>query len=533
MPTAKPTPTHPHDHRKPGAASAALGRERSAADHQPFFTAGQRLWIVGLLLVAALGIRAYRLTDLPMDFHAARQYRSAIIARSYYFKTADSVPEWRKKVAEEAARRQGLLEPPVMEWLTAWAYRLTGGERLWIPRILSSVFWLVGGVFLYRLAASLMSADGAVASTAFYLFLPFAVSASRSFQPDPLMVMLLVWSIHAIVRCYHQPARHGLITAAVVSALAMFVKPVCAFPIVAVYLLLAVETAGLSRTLRSRRVWFFLVGVLAPTVAYYAYGTFIAGFLRGQAGGSFLPKLLVDPLYWRGWLDKIWFVMGYSPLVAGILGIFLCRAGIPRTTMGALWAGYVLLGLVFTYHIHTHDYYHLVLIPVVALSLAPVVGSLLQRLDGMCSRRSARVVAMVVLGLAVVSSMDKASWRRTRRSPEAFLATAEAVGQAVNHSHKTIVLSPESGKPLTFHAEIAGVKWPTRNDLVTHELRGKPMLTARQRLDGLIAAHGSEYFIVTFARELSTQEGLKQLLTSEFPVIARGRYHQIFDLRPR
>lgn len=45
--------------------------------------------------------------------------------------------------------RQGVLEPPVIEVVVAAAYRLAGGERFWIPRIVSSLFWLGGGVALY------------------------------------------------------------------------------------------------------------------------------------------------------------------------------------------------------------------------------------------------------------------------------------------------------------------------------------------------------------------------------------------------
>src|SRR5258706_7370780 len=40
--------------------------------------------------------------------------------------------------------------------------------------------------------------------------------------------------------------------------------------------------------------------------------------------------------------------------------------------MLGLWAGYFLFGIYFNYHISTHDYYSLPLIPIVLLSLAPL-----------------------------------------------------------------------------------------------------------------------------------------------------------------
>ncbi len=56
----------------------------------------------------------------------------------------------------------------------------------------SSLFWLIGGIFLFLLACDFVSFDGAFVSTAYYLLFPYAILGSRSFQPDPLMIMLIV-----------------------------------------------------------------------------------------------------------------------------------------------------------------------------------------------------------------------------------------------------------------------------------------------------------------------------------------------------
>lgn len=90
-----------------------------------------------------------------------------------------------------------------MEVITAALYRVIGYETLIVPRLLSVLFWLLGGVWLYLLTQALVSRSGAVIATLFYLLLPFGISASRSFQPDPLMIMLqlgsllLLWDYHS------------------------------------------------------------------------------------------------------------------------------------------------------------------------------------------------------------------------------------------------------------------------------------------------------------------------------------------------
>src|SRR3712207_1056603 len=109
------------------------------------------LWtlLIGLLSIAALGVRVYHIDDPPMDFHPTRQYHSAVMARGYYYEAADSAPHWKRELAILNGQREGIIEPPIVELAAFLAYRVLGGEHLWIPRLLSSVFWLIGGAFLY------------------------------------------------------------------------------------------------------------------------------------------------------------------------------------------------------------------------------------------------------------------------------------------------------------------------------------------------------------------------------------------------
>ena len=64
--------------------------------------------ILGVLFVAALGVRLWGVGDLPLDFHPTRQYRSAMIARAYYYASNGSVAEWRRQVAAENAAKEAV-----------------------------------------------------------------------------------------------------------------------------------------------------------------------------------------------------------------------------------------------------------------------------------------------------------------------------------------------------------------------------------------------------------------------------------------
>ena len=144
-----------------------------------------------LLLGLGLGIRLYDLTDLPLDFHPTRQLLSALKARGMYYQTLSDIPTEQKSFAVQQWKIRAAIEPEIVERLVAFTYQFTG-EQIWVAKIYSSAFWVIGGIFLFLLARQLTSVDGALVATAFYLFTPYAVAASRSFQPDPLMVMLII-----------------------------------------------------------------------------------------------------------------------------------------------------------------------------------------------------------------------------------------------------------------------------------------------------------------------------------------------------
>jgi hypothetical protein len=200
-----------------------------------------------LLFIVAFGIRMYKVNEPPLNFHATRQYRSLIIARSYYVGTVGSIPEWEKRVLQISKQRQGILEPPVLEVLVAAGYHLTGGEQLWLPHVLSSLFWLIGGAFVYSISKHIADIDAALASTSFYLFLPFAVVASRSFQPDPLMIMLLLAGLWAILRFYESPSRTRLMSSSIISALAFFIKPISLFVLAGAFIAIGISRFGIRK----------------------------------------------------------------------------------------------------------------------------------------------------------------------------------------------------------------------------------------------------------------------------------------------
>ncbi len=156
-----------------------------------------------LILLLALGglLRLLDLTDPPLDFHPTRQLRNSIIARGIYYDLLPNADASTRALAASIARVPARYEPPVTETLVALTSIAVGGESTMVPRIYGTLFWLLAGLCLYDLARRITDSPiAALLSLAYFLVLPFAVQASRSFQPDPLMTASAFIGIYFLYR---------------------------------------------------------------------------------------------------------------------------------------------------------------------------------------------------------------------------------------------------------------------------------------------------------------------------------------------
>jgi len=334
---------------------------------------GNRATLIATLVLAfalGIGIRMFDLTDLPLDYAPTRQLFSLLKARSMYYGMlpADAnVPAWQRAMA--AKQTTPVIEPPVLEMITALTYRVVG-EYTWIARIYSSLFWVLGGIFLFLLARQLSSLEGAVVAVLFYLFVPFGIIVSRSFQPDPLMTALIIAGAWALYRWHSAGTWKGAVTAGLLMGAALFIKNYAAFPLGIAALAVVFEHArerGWRAALTDRQMWLVALLALLPVGIYTLYGI-QAGFLAGQFDFRFFPELWTTGGFYLRWLGQIEGIIGFGAFAVAVIGVFLAGRRATVFLLG-LWIGYLLFGMTFAYHISTHDYYNLMLIPIVALGI--------------------------------------------------------------------------------------------------------------------------------------------------------------------
>ncbi len=495
-----------------------------------------RWWFFALLLCAGMGVRLYDLSDLPLDFHPVRQLRALVLARAIYLPLDGDAPQWQVQAAQAQAQREGLIEPPLMEGLTAWTYLALGREAAWVGRLYAILFWLWGALGVFLLARRASGWVGALSGGAYFLFLPYAIQASRSFQPDPLLTGCIIWAFWAALRWHEHPTtwRWPLI-AGLLAGLALFVKSVAVFFVAAGWLgiLLAEgrpETLrGWLVRIRSARLW--LVGLLAilPLALFLLYGLVWTQRMAGQFSLRFFPALWVQPsFYWR-WLQMMGQTAGLAWVGLGLLGTLLIPGRSMRGLMLGAWVGYGLYGLAFAYHITTHDYYQLPLLALTAIGLAAALQALFDALKSVHrSANNAPAVIFLLLGLMLCSfGAANAGYdlRKTDYRPQAEFWTQ--IGQQLGPNERVLALTQDYGYPLTYWGWRNCDIWFAGGDFEYRALAGDPLDMAEYFATRI---EGQDVFLVTDFEEWERQPELQRLL-QPYPLRVKTETYWMFDLK--
>jgi len=486
------------------------------------------LWLA-LILIFGVGlvIRVYDYDDPLLDFHPTRQLHSALMARGMYYENLTTVPEWQRDMAVRQWKAEGVIELPFVEWLAAQTYKLAGGAYLWIPRLYSILFWMLGGVAMFLLARELAGMDGALVAALYFLILPYGAIASRSFQPDPLMTALIVFAYWGMVRWQRTPTWKWVLVAGVFSGLAILCKAVAAFFIAPAWLGLILTTMDLKKAFKDPQVWALGLLTVVPYGIYHIYGYYIAGYLQSQYSLRFFPQLWKDPVFYLRWNGEISSVVGFEWFLMSILGLLAIRKKQHRVMFLAALAGYFVYGLTLSYHISTHDYYQLPLIPIVAVGLAAGAAALFEKL----ASHEPRWLSLILVTGVLVYALTIKAWdvrvtlkKNDYRNEAAFW---EEISQKIGGA-SVIGLTQDYGYRLAYWGWASSENWMTSGDFNYRVLAGQEF-----DMDSLFkeTTEGKDYFVVTIMDELDRQPALKSLLEKNCAVFDKGGGYIIYDLK--
>jgi Dolichyl-phosphate-mannose-protein mannosyltransferase len=484
-----------------------------------------------MLLLVGAGLRAVRLDQPALDHYSTRQYNSALLARKYEQALGGDAAGVGHAVVSAAAPAE--IEPPIMEAITAVGWRLFGSEPMWFPRVLSILAWSLGGWLLYLLLERLASRVAGIAGVAVWSLLPFGIAATRTFQPDPLMVAAIVGALLALVMHDDEPSRRRLVVAGLAGGFAVLVKLPAVFLIAPVFVVLAYHRGGL-RALRSRRTALYVALFICPALVYHVYGFLIGGFLQGQEGGRVLPHLLVTAAFWREWAKIVVEIVGSVLPISALAGLLVAR-GRARSVGVALAVGYVSFGMVFTYHYSTHSYYHLTLVLVLSVGvglLAHAVTAFVRtRQADLPSIGVAAATATIVLAASQMGYFPMVPAAIPAAIAHTEVAVPPDIGTLVHHATGLVFLAPSYGDTLEFYGGVAGTSWPGSVDAKLAQLEGTAPKSVPDQLDEIRRDTRARFFVVTDMRQRQAQPDLRAYLASHYPLVASNRDYLVYDLR--
>jgi 4-amino-4-deoxy-L-arabinose transferase-like glycosyltransferase len=490
-----------------------------------------RPWLMKVLLavlfIAALGIRLYDLTDLPNDFYMVRQYRSLLIARGMYYEHLTTVPDWQRNMAVAQWKAEGLIEPPIMEGIVALTYNLTGLQT-WMGRLYASLFWLIGGIAIWLLAKEMSMREGGLIALVYYLFVPFGVTVSRAFLPDPLMLAMIAWSLWALYRWETNRTWKLAVLAGILTGLTIFIKSVAVFPLLGAAVGLVISRASWKRILADKQTWVVAGITVIPSLIYYIYGILI-GDLGSQFALRFFPSYWKDASFYGRWIFMAAGFSGFAAMFAALVGILLYPSNRQRFIAIGLWVGYIAYGFTFPYHFITHDYYHLPLILVVAFGLIPVVNSLVQ----LVAQKKGWVWQAVFVGILFLGvAMQMWGSRNTMAVADyrADITYYQDLGKLIGHDKKIIQVSGDYGYRLGYWGWIKGDYWPSVMDTDLRTQAGQTAPEFSSEFSRLTA--GMDKFVITSLDELNKQPDLRDYLAAKYHVSAKGDGYLIYDLQP-
>lgn len=494
-------------------------------------TALVRVMLVVLVMALGIAARLVDLSDPPLDFAATRQLRSLIIARGYY--AAMNLPSTRAMPPEDrqfdiqAQQAEGMIEPPILEHLSALTYALLGREDFRIPRLWSILFWVFAGIPLYLLSRKLLGETGALAALAFYEFAPYGIISSRFIQPDPLMVALILSALYLQFRWSEKGTLLYAFLAGAFTGLAVLVKTTAVF-FVGLPFIWLVFSHGWIKGLRNAQVYLMAALALLPGILFVALGSTLGGNAGLIFGSRFFTSLYLQPHWYQRWFMTAKSVVGYFPLFMAVLAIFLFSDRKIRVWYISLWAAYVLLGIVFSYHIVTHDYYSMPLIPFTAVGFGLIFSLIFERLQALNPGWLAKIILLAVLAFASALSLLKARSDMLAANYRYEITYWRKLGDTLGRNSKVIALTHDYGYRLEYWGYLKPVLWQTSGDIAVANLSGQQQPSFPQEFAS--KTQGEDLFLVTLIKDFDSQSALHDYLYAHYPV-TDGEGYLIFDLR--
>jgi 4-amino-4-deoxy-L-arabinose transferase-like glycosyltransferase len=335
------------------------------------------------------------------------------------------------------------------------------------------------------------------------------------------MTAAFVISIYFLFRWMEEQSWKWAILGALFAGFAVLVKLVIVFLTAGAAVAVVLTVCG-RRFWKSAQVWAMFALMVAPALGYYVLahpGRSTEYFFAWTVD---LIRLITSIHFYADWLGYVGSLLGLTVLLLSLAGMCLAPARARGLIVG-LWIGYVLYGLLLPFQMTTHSYYHLQLVPVVAIGLVPLAGLAVSKaIELPMGWRG----ALLLLLLAAVSYESWAA--RSILVAEDFSQSPSlwtSIGKAVPENADVIALTQDYGFDLMYWGWRKVDLWPLNTDLAAFRNSDRDLAA---RFSVLTSGH--RYFLVTAFGQLDDQPELRKILDT-YAVVAEGKGYTLYDLQ--
>lgn len=311
-------------------------------------------------------VRLYKVDNPVADWHSWRQADTAAVSRNFVsdginmlYPTYDDVSSIQSGIDNPTGIR--MVEFPIYNAIHTTLFKTFGVYTLekW-GRLTTAFITLLTALFLYLLGKKHYSSKIGLLTAFFFLFLPFNIYFSRVILPDPLGVLFMVSGLYFFTSTQIYGA--GWIISTILFSLALLQKP-----FFGVYLLPLLPELLKKEKIRSNLTFAFLA--FTPFVLWRFWtGQYPEGIpFYGWAFNG--DRIRFHPAWFR-WL----FGERIGILILGTWGLVPFAFGLVRKLKNKFNLYFILGALSYLIIVATanvrHDYYQILIIPPIALTLA-------------------------------------------------------------------------------------------------------------------------------------------------------------------
>jgi hypothetical protein len=491
------------------------------------------------VILAGVLVRAYRITDPPLERHRVRQCDTAAMARNFHEGSLNILyPQ-----IDWGGSSPGYVDSefPIFPFAIALLYRAFGVHE-WFGRAINIGAYVFSAIFLFRLTRRLFGDQVALVTVLFYSFVPLSVGFTRTIQPEPLMALGTIVGIYYFWVWCEDEWRPAIWLSALGIALAALLKPFSLYVGVPLFYLCYRRFGW--KFFRKAELWVYFIAVMVPIALWYShawelwndYGNTLGVFAGRQKLFSSEETHLG---FWLSLGKRLFERLVY--LITTPAGLILLLVGMltkpPRREYLVYWwaVGFALCIAGVAVGHWMHDYYQLPVVFIASIFMAMGVVRLWEL--GWPSKRFAAACA-VMLSLATVGygawrsiserSLDSSDWNR--------MSFARNIQELTESDAKIVFLSPEidsAHKALNHRTPQGEYLNADPVDFYLAHRKGWSVgfPRATPRLVESLRQRGAKYLATFWPSMLPRAPGLMEELQQNAEVISATSFGVIYRLR--